>query len=63
MTTAVVTVDRLAPYKEIACLLAEHRVSSLPVLAEGMPLGPRLDAALFRLTQPGYARRFALPSD
>jgi len=35
MTTAVVTVDRLAPYKEIACLLAEHRVSSLPVLADG----------------------------
>ena len=35
MTTAVVTVDRLTPYKEIACLLAEHRVSSLPVLADG----------------------------
>ena len=35
MTTAVVTVDRLTPYKEIARLLAEHRVSSLPVLADG----------------------------
>jgi len=35
MTTAVVTVDRLTPYKEIARLLAEHRVSSLPVLAGG----------------------------
>jgi CBS-domain-containing membrane protein len=35
MTMAVVTVDRLTPYKEIACLLAEHRVSSLPVLADG----------------------------
>jgi len=35
MTTAVVTIDRLTPYKEIACLLAEHRVSSLPVLADG----------------------------
>jgi CBS domain-containing protein len=34
MTTAVVTVDRLTPYKEIACLLAEHRISSLPVLAD-----------------------------
>jgi CBS-domain-containing membrane protein len=34
MTTAVVTVDRLTPYKEIARLLAEHRVSSLPVLAD-----------------------------
>jgi CBS domain-containing protein len=35
MTTTVVTVDRLTPYKEIARLLAEHRVSSLPVLADG----------------------------
>jgi CBS domain-containing protein len=35
MTTAVVTADRLTPYKEIARLLAEHQVSSLPVLAEG----------------------------
>ena len=35
MTTAVVTVDRLTPYKEIARLLAEHKVSSLPVVAEG----------------------------
>ena len=35
MTTSVVTVDRLAPYKEIARLLAEHQVSSLPVLADG----------------------------
>ena len=33
MTTAVVTVDRLTPYKEIARLLAEHKVSSLPVCA------------------------------
>jgi CBS domain-containing protein len=35
MTTAVVTVDRLTPYKEIARLMAEHQVSSLPVLAGG----------------------------
>jgi CBS domain-containing protein len=35
MTAAVVTVDRLTPYKEIARLLAEHEISSLPVLAEG----------------------------
>jgi CBS-domain-containing membrane protein len=31
MTTAVVTADRLAPYKEIVRLLAENRVSGLPV--------------------------------
>jgi CBS domain-containing protein len=35
MTTPVVTADRLTPYKEIARLLAEHRISGLPVLAAG----------------------------
>lgn len=35
MTSAVVTVDQLTPYKEIVRLLSEHRVSSLPVLADG----------------------------
>lgn len=32
MTTQVVTVDRITPYKEIARLLAEHRISGVPVL-------------------------------
>ena len=32
MTTPVVTVDRITPYKEIARLLAEHRISGVPVL-------------------------------
>jgi hypothetical protein len=31
MTTAVVTVDRPTPYKEIVRLLAEHRISGVPV--------------------------------
>jgi CBS domain-containing protein len=35
MTSSVVTVDRLTPYKEIARLLAEHRISGLPVLKMG----------------------------
>src|SRR5512146_419757 len=35
MTTAVVTVDRITPYKEIARLLAVHRVSGLPVVKMG----------------------------
>jgi len=34
MTTKVVTADPLTPYKEVACLLAEHQVSALPVLAD-----------------------------
>ena len=35
MTKSVVTVDRITPYKEIARLLAEHRISGLPVLKMG----------------------------
>jgi len=35
MTTSVVTVDRITPYKEIVRLLAEHRISGLPVLKMG----------------------------
>jgi CBS domain-containing protein len=35
MTTSVVTVDRITPYKEIARLLAEHRISGAPVLTMG----------------------------
>ncbi len=35
MTTKVVTVDRITPYKEIARLLAEHHISGMPVLTMG----------------------------
>ena len=35
MTTDVVTVDRITPYKEIAGLLAGHRISAVPVLVMG----------------------------
>ena len=35
MTTDVVTVDRITPYKEIARLLAGHRISAVPVLVMG----------------------------
>jgi CBS domain-containing protein len=35
MTKSVVTVDRITPYKEIVRLLAEHRISGLPVLKMG----------------------------
>jgi CBS domain-containing protein len=35
MTTDVVTVDRITPYKEVAGLLAEHRISAVPVLVLG----------------------------
>lgn len=35
MTTAVVTVDRPTPYKEIVQLLTKHRISGVPVLSMG----------------------------
>jgi CBS domain-containing protein len=35
MAASVVTVDRATPYKEIARLLAEHRISGMPVLKMG----------------------------
>jgi CBS domain-containing protein len=35
MTTSVVTVDRITPYKEIARLLSGHRISGVPVLTMG----------------------------
>jgi CBS domain-containing protein len=35
MTTDVVTVDRITPYKEVAGLLADHRISAVPVLVMG----------------------------
>ena len=35
MTASVVTVNRRTPYKEIARLLTEHRISSVPVLSTG----------------------------
>ena len=35
MTTSVVTVDQRTPYKKIAVLLAEHKISAVPVLILG----------------------------
>jgi CBS domain-containing protein len=35
MTASVVTVDRITPYKEIARLLTEHKISAMPVLMMG----------------------------
>jgi CBS domain-containing protein len=35
MTTSVVSVDRITPYKEIAALLARHHIGGVPVLTLG----------------------------
>ena len=39
MTTKVITVDRITPYKEIAALLAKHKISAVPVLVLGRHVG------------------------
>jgi CBS domain-containing protein len=64
MTTTVVTVDRITPYKEIATLLAEHRISGVPVLSMGRKVtgivseADLLSARAGRITATG---RRALP--
>ena len=35
MTTPVVTVERMTPYKQIATLMTEHQISAVPVLTMG----------------------------
>ncbi len=57
MTTSVVTVDRITPYKEIARLLAEHRVSGLPVLKMGREVAGVVTEADLLAAEAGTARR------
>ena len=57
MTPTVVTVDRITPYKEVARLMAEHRISGLPVLKMGREVvGVVTEADLLR-EQASTARR------
>ena len=57
MTTSVVTVDRITPYKEIARLLTEHRISGLPVLKMGREVAGVVTEADLLAAQAGTARR------
>ncbi len=57
MTTSVVTVDRITPYKEIARLLAEHRISGLPVLKMGRQVVGVVTEADLLAAQANTARR------
>jgi CBS domain-containing protein len=57
MTATVVTVDRITPYKEVARVLAEHRISGVPVLKMGREVvGVVTEADLLR-EQVSAARR------
>jgi CBS domain-containing protein len=57
MTTPVVTVDRITPYKEIARLLAEHRISGLPVVKMGRAVAGVVTEADLLAAQADAARR------
>lgn len=57
MTTQVITVDRVTPYKEIARLLAEHRISGLPVLKMGREVVGVVTEADLVATQAHTTRR------
>jgi CBS domain-containing protein len=60
MTTSVVTVDRITPFKEIAGLLAHHKISAVPVLAMGRKVvGVVSEADLLRMQGPA-ARPYRL---
>jgi len=60
MTTSVITVDRITPFKEIAGLLAHHKISAVPVLAMGRHVvGVVSEADLLRMQGPA-ARPYRL---
>lgn len=61
MATAVVTVDRATPYKVIAQLLEEHRISGMPVLKMGREVAGVVTEADLLAVQARTARRLRAP--
>ena len=57
MTTSVVTVDRITPYKEIARVLAEHRISGVPVLTMGRHVAGVVSEADLLAVEEEHARQ------
>ncbi len=57
MTTDVVTVDRITPYKEIAQLLAGRKISAVPVLIMGRHVAGVVSEADLLAAQDEAARR------
>jgi CBS domain-containing protein len=57
MAASVVTVDRATPYKEIARLLAEHRISGMPVLKMGREVAGVVTEADLLAAEAETARR------
>jgi CBS domain-containing protein len=57
MTTQVVTVDRITPYKEIAQLMAQHKISAVPVLTMGRHVAGVVSEADLLAAEDERARR------
>jgi CBS domain-containing protein len=57
MTTTVVSVDRITPYKEIARLLTEHRISGIPLLTMGRHVAGVVTEADLLAAEDKAARR------
>ena len=57
MTTTVVTADQATPYKEIARLLAVHKISGLPVLKMGREVAGVVTEADLLAAEASTARR------
>lgn len=62
MATSVVTVDRATPYKEIARLLTEHRISGMPVLKMGREVAGVVTEADLLAAQSRTAQRLRAAS-
>jgi len=57
MTTSVVTVDRITPYKEITRVLAEHQISGVPVLTMGRHVAGVVSEADLLAVEEQHARQ------
>jgi CBS domain-containing protein len=62
MTTPVVTVDRKTPYKEIAVLMAERKISAVPVLVLGRHIAGVVSEADLLSVLDKHAREAQLES-
>jgi CBS domain-containing protein len=63
MTTSVVTVDRITPYKEIDRLLTEHRISGVPVLTMGRHVAGVVTEADLLAVQDQTAREHRMEAE
>jgi CBS domain-containing protein len=57
MTTSVITVDRITPYKEIVRVLAENKISAVPVLVMGRHVAGVVSEADLLAEEDKAARR------